>query len=445
MLMARPSTTPSQPNEQTTGRLTAAARAEAEQASRRLHEELRPLIGALPDSERGASAMSRLLSVDRAVCQRLVYTLSKGEPDVRSLVDFPGPDGLRSIIQALTRRRLADAATLAGAKAAVDRYEEVLKAVAGSQRKLKQLLDEESPVVIAGRAANGLADPTLNARRRLFNPAAEITGRWTETLMSMRFIRYVNTPVSTRESVTLRAYLGHVANRDAIAMETGESSLNAAPGKELGFKTLAQLPASGSTPGILLPEFCSEPLPRVVSQSDESVATHVIDLPESQLGKPTNIVIAARDSREEPHPATWRPPIAEVSIMNLFPSRRLVYDVFLHRELASRCLPSASAHLTTPGHMLGGVSRWTTRLQGRISLQLLGVGVGNTHNDAYPRQQELVGHVYSQLGWDPNDFVGYRMEVNSPVWRAQYVMRFDFTGNELPAQEGGSTIAASAH
>lgn len=389
--------------------------------------------------------MSRLLSVDRAVCQRLVYTLSKGEPDVRSLVDFPGPDGLRSIIQALTRRRLADAAALAAAKAAVDRYEEVLKAVAGSQRKLKQLLDEESPVVIAGRPGNGLADPTLSARKRLFNPAAEITGRWTETLVSMRFIRYVSNPVSTRESVTLRAYLGHVANRDAIAMETGESSLNAAPGKELGFKTLAQLPAKGSTPGILLPEFCSDPLPRVVSQSDETLASHIIDLPESQLGKPTNIVIAARDSREEPHPATWRPPIAEVSILNLFPSRRLIYDVFLHRELASRCLPSASAHLSTPGHMLGGVSRWTTRLQGRISLQLLGVGLSNAHCAAYPRQQELAAHVYSQLGWDPDDFVGYRVEVAYPVWRAQYSMRFDFTGNELPARESPASDAHTAN
>lgn len=381
--------------------------------------------------------MSRLLSVDRAVCQRLVFTLGRGEPDIRTLVDLPGPDGLRSIIQAISRRRIAEPESLAAARAAVDRYEEILKTLAGSQRKLKQLLDEESPVVIPSRAATGLGDPTLSARKRLFNPAAEITGRWTETLLSLRFIRYVPKPLSTRESITVRAYLGHVASRDAIAMETGESSQQTAPGKEHGFHTLAQLPAVGSTPGILLPEFCSHPLPRVLSERNDTRATHIIDLAEEQLGKPNDIVIAARDSREEAHPATWQPPIAEVSLLNLFPSRRMIYDVYLHRDLASKCIAAASAHLSTPGRSMGMMSRWSTRLKGKIPLQLLGVGLSNVGSTAYARHQELTSHVYAQLGWDPDEFVGYRLEITYPVWRAGYFMTFDFTGNEMPRPEAG--------
>ncbi len=435
MLMARPSLLEKRPIAQDSERIAAAARSEGEQVARRLHEEFRTLLDSVPDRERGASALSRLLSVDRAICQRLVFTLSKGDPDIRTLVDMPGPDGLRSILQAMTRKRIAEGVSLAAAKAAVDRYEETLHALAGSQRKLKRLLDEDSPVVVPNRPSTGLGDPTLSSRKRLFTPAAEVVGRFTESLVSMRFVRYVPTPVSTRESVTVRAYLGHVASRDAIAMETGEASLQSAPGKEHGFETLAQLPAIGSTPGILLSEFCSQPLPRVLSQRDETRATHLIDLPEEQLGKPSDIVMAARDSREEANPASWRPPVAEVSLLNLFPSRLMVYDVYLHRDLASRCIASASAHLSTPGRTTGSISRWSTRLKGKLSLQLLGVGLSGAHNAAYARHQELAAHVYAQLGWNSEDFVGYRLEVPYPVWRAEYVITFDFTGNEIPVAQ----------
>jgi hypothetical protein len=35
-------------------------------------------------------------------------------------------------------------------------------------------------------------------------------------------------------------------------------------------------------------------------------------------------------------------------------------------------------------------------------------------------------HVFERVGWDPEQFVGYRCEVAYPVWQAAYCMLFDF-------------------
>lgn len=419
--------------------LTPQELSECEQVARRMHSELRPVIDALPMDQRGASAMSRLLGVDRAVCQRFVFTLSKREPDARSLVDLPGPDGIRSIISAAARKKLIGGDALASSKAAVERFQEVIEAHAGSQRKLKARLDAASPVAINSRVVSTSGDEALSTRKRMFAPSCEVTGRWSETLLSMRFIRVHGgndgTP-AVRESAFVRGYLGHVARPDAIAMETGESRPLFSPGaREPGFKTLSEDPAASTTADLVLPEYSSHPMPRVVTRTDHARLLHLIDIPEDQLGKPNDIVIAGRESQQEPHPASWRPPIAEVGLLTLYPARRLLLDVFLHRDLASKCIASASAHLWTPDQAVGRACRWSTRLRGNLPLKLLGFGLSNLATPHFARQQDLAADVYRRMDWDPDEFVGYRLEVSYPIWRAGYYEVFDFTGNELPAAD----------
>jgi len=43
-----------------------------------------------------------------------------------------------------------------------------------------------------------------------------------------------------------------------------------------------------------------------------------------------------------------------------------------------------------------------------------------------------VHEVLDRLGWAASEFVGYRCEVEFPIWRAGYCMLFDF------AQPGGA-------
>jgi hypothetical protein len=42
------------------------------------------------------------------------------------------------------------------------------------------------------------------------------------------------------------------------------------------------------------------------------------------------------------------------------------------------------------------------------------------------------GFDHAGEGWNPDEFVGYRCELEFPLWRCSYHFLFDFTGNEMP-------------
>jgi hypothetical protein len=143
-------------------------------------------------------------------------------------------------------------------------------------------------------------------------------------------------------------------------------------------------------------------------------------------------VVADKRARPDKHPATQHPALGEVWSMITFPARRLVFDVYLHRDIARRCIPLLEAHLWNINVGQQGLWRWSTRFPGGPKLVLLGQGLGNAATDAYARHHELTAHMFQLADWDSNQFVGYRCDVPYPIWRSGYCMLFDFTGSELP-------------
>lgn len=423
--------------------LTISEAAEAELVARRLHAEFRPILSAMPAEHRAASAMSRALGVDRATCQRLVGVLAKSEVSARTLVELPGVEGLNLVLEAVRKRKWASGEQLATANAAVDRMAELLDALGGSQRKLKERIEARG-IAPAAHIGTTPTDPGTgpvddeDARRALHDAARALTGRWSECMLSVRFIRpLANDPLMT-ETAILRGLIGHVATARSMPLEIGGvMPLRAPAGGSPGASAASPLssfdarPASGSTPGVLLREFCSDPLPRVVSHSMGPRVAHVIDTPESMFGKPADIVIGTRGSRPDAHPASKNPPLGEIWSMVNFPARALVFDTYLHRDIARKCIPGLSAHLWSPDVLQPAASRWSTRLPGGPRLHLLEPGPESAGTVYYPRMAELTARTFELLGWSRTDFIGYRCETTYPVWRGGYCMAFDFTGNEL--------------
>lgn len=412
--------------------LTPEEHAEAEQVARRLHAELRAVIELLPEGRRAASAMARALRIDRATCQRIVAVASRTGIGPDGLVQLPGIQGLRHFLKAVGSRKgaRAQAEQLAAAGAAVDRFEELIEHLGGSQRRLRSRLGLAGGVPAASSAQHGGAeDPVV--REALFRAAASITGRWSETTIETRIIRPVPGHPLLTEGVRIRGLIGHRARADAVPLEVGETApLRTASPPGPAFATLDARPASGHTPGSLVPEFCTEPLPRVISRSAGNRVVHVIDTAEAPVDAATDIVMAHKASQPDRHPATLRPALGEMQFLMTFPARRMVYDVFLHRDIARRCIPSMEVHLWRPDLAGPGPGRWSTRFPGGPRLELLSGGAA-VETGAYARQPDLLAHVLGQIGWDADEFVGYRCETLFPIWRAAYCMIFDFTGNEL--------------
>lgn len=415
-----------------TAPLTRAEKLQSQQVALRLRDELRALIDLLPPTDRGASALAKKLKLDRATCQRIVATLSEPTPDARTLVNFPGIEGLRLFIEAFAHRPKtapSDKQTIDSAANAVDSLQNLLEHLKVSQRGLRRLLDDHSvqPVEAARAENDWLGQDDVAARATLFNAAAHVVGRWTDTLVGVSIIRPVIGSPKLTQNVQLRAHIGHHAHQTSAPLELGSRAQVRDTDKTV-YTTLD--PESQAGPwGALVVPFCSRPLPRVTSRRIGGSVTHVVEPEESSPDTPFDVVIANRTGTPEPHPATLTPAVGEVSSIVRYPSRRMLHDVFLHRDIARTCIPALETHLWTPTDARV-MARWSTRIPGGPKLQLLGQGLGSAASPAWDRYPELLRYGFEHAGWNPDEFVGYRCEIEFPLWRCSYHFLFDFTASE---------------
>jgi hypothetical protein len=414
--------------------LTAEQAVEAEAVARRLHGELRSVIGLLPPPMRGASALARELGVDRATCQRVVRVVSEPVPAAAMLVRFPGIDGLRQFMAAMEAHEHVRSARerIAAALAAIGKFETFLDHMGVSQRGLRARLGLDHP------RAGGVGGPeSRSLREGLFRSAAALTGRWSEAMTDVRIIAPAPGKPALTEAVRLRGWFGHVAAPDAVPLEHGAVAhlQTHGRGKEAPppFATLEGEPASGDSRGVLMTEFCSRPLPRLISRNAGHRVLYVVDLEGASAASPADVVLATRSNRPDRHPATMDPPVGEMWQLVNFPARRLVFDVYLHEEIARRCTPSAEVHLWGPDVIEHGSSRWSTRIAGAgPRLEVFRAG-GATGTPGYRRYGEMMASVFARVGWVQERFVCHRVEVEYPLWRMGYCMAFDFTGHEMGA------------
>ncbi len=405
--------------------LTAAERIAAVEVARRVRLDLRALLEALPERDRGASAMSRALGIDRNTCQRLVAATARGDADERTLVQLPGVLGLRQFVAAVRERVRTDNVQemVNSATHGVDRLEALIDKLAGSQRRLRQRLEAGVELDLGAPDAPG---DDLATRRSLFRAAAAVVGRWSEAQIAMSIIRpEPGNPHRTR-TMTVRGHIAHVSRPTAVPLEIGFA---VDPRINLGDPEPSP-GGRGESP--LLTEFCSLPTPQVSSRTVGGRRVHAIDPAETARIGSCDIVLADA-VRSDAHPATHRPPLGEVWALITYPTKKLVFDVYLHRDIDELCGASIEHHLWSPQIMLQGFWRWSTRLPGGPKLRVLGPGISSAETEGYARHAELTRHCFNALGWAAEEFVGYRCEVAFPAWRTGFCMLFDFAGHEMPA------------
>ena len=59
-----------------------------------------------------------------------------------------------------------------------------------------------------------------------------------------------------------------------------------------------------------------------------------------------------------------------------------------------------------------------TRFADQIRFSELGPGTGGARSDAYERHRELAAHMFQDQGWNADEFIGFRCEMELPIWRS---------------------------
>jgi hypothetical protein len=397
--------------------------ARVRRVGRRLREALRAVVGAMPEADRGGSRMARRLGVDRSICQRVLNAVRPVEDDIVTPVRAPGVQGLETFLEAM-RAEGVRRDPLAAAEAAVEAFASMLNDLAGSQARLGRRID-------ATTSAAGERPPldALDARRQAFRAGAQLLGHAAETHVQVG--AYAPTPTGEIDAARLRGYHRFVSRKGATPLVIRSGAVTAS-GEAQTDETLALdgSPLAGRSSDGVLADFSTKPLPVVTSRTAGGSLLQLIDYPGGADASPVDVFVGHRWAHPWAHPATESPPIEEAWSFAQHPVRRLVFDVFLQDRLARQCIPSLGAFLMSPVMSASIGERWMDRIGDAPSLRVLPRDLEGAATPAYARHVELLRRFFGELGWDPAHFVGYRCEVEYPIWSAGYCMTFDFSPPE---------------
>jgi len=400
--------------------------ARAERVAERLHADLRRLVGGLPEHARGASAMARQLSVLRATCQRVVSAVNEPSPTPLMLTRLPGIQGLEQFLEGVAQAGV-DAADVENARASVQLFDQLLRELGGSQSKLAERLSS-----VARPQQQRTGEAQEQSRQELFHAAARLVGRQCDVSLSVYAFRVAPDDAGDLEWAMGKGSIGHVMWPGAmpLLLAAGETLADTDEASDRSVTLLDMGRARGRTPEAVMREFTTQPLPAVTTRGSGRTVLQIVDPKGVDDGRPIDIVTAVRGRDPMFSPTTGKPTLDAVWTLVNAPTRHMVLDVYLHRDMERLYRPSLDVQMWNPGLNAPQADRWATRFPGGPRLQLLGAGVEGAETEAYARHVELTRALFARVGWDADEFVGFRCEVAFPIWRAGYCMDFEFTGEK---------------
>lgn len=403
---------------------------ELDRSLKAIRTELLAFLAAMPVAAQNASGLSRLLGVERTTCQRTVSAITAPYPGLSLAAQLPGTRGIRLLVEAAIAQGISiDPESTKRLDRALTAYDEATRRLAGSRSRLLKRIDR-SLAASATPGSSRSAEAELAHREALFDAAASLTGRSSDVWLAA----HIYTPVPGHPEVIAqtRAHglIGHRAEAHAVPLTFhifGEAS-DDTRNDLTTFRALRQSRTEG-VPSELLTEFSTDPVPVVHSaHPDEFIVQTIEPSPDQPEAMPIDLIFALTGGVS--HPSTRPVNTEEVWALINFPVRRLLLDVFMHRDIARQCVPGLDVHLWRPDFAQHVGERWQTRFQSPPSLQLLTPGLDRAQTSAWGRYTELLRTLFTSKGLDPRDYVGFRCDTAYPIWRTGYCIAFDFGERE---------------
>jgi hypothetical protein len=354
-------------------------------------------------SGRRAATLATELGVGRMTCQRITKLGKRGvdssPPGPRLLADLPGVSGLRQFLEALVRHG-TPRATLADALQAVDAFDAFLRSIDLSQTAFASalLLHESS----------SHPDRLRDRRARLFEAASAVTGQSADVTISMMAIRPTEQADFNFEQIAVRGYAGMQASGSAmpirLPINMAYSDYRNVTGDE-----------AAREPQQLVESFCTTPLPSIDSRViKEQHLAHLVNPEHIPTGEPFDCFATQHNqwniTDPGPHKAIW--------LYVDYPTRHCTFDLYLHHGMAEHNVVSGDCHLWGTSLLAPPEDLWMTRFADQVVFTRLGAGTEGATSPAYARHQALTEHMFQSHDWPADDFVGFRCEMELPVWRS---------------------------
>lgn len=403
------------------------------QVASRLVAELRDALRRLPLEKLSLVELADYLKLDRTLCQRVLVCVKSREPsDLSVLVSLPGPRGLLQLLAAMRGAGAGDA-EFDGLAAATKLFAEYLQGI-GSQAALGRRLSEtgqgqqEVVVQAADREVIGVNEPARP--ERMFNDAAAVTGCAMDLSLTVAILNRIPGNPLRSDDIFCTGHVGYVGTPRSLPISFHTFLLkNDAAAPNSAMSDVEGNTPFGLTDNCVLHDFSTRPLPTIVgvpTQAGNGVM-HIVDSTEWRDGRKRDLFTLNRIDREltDSQPYNER----ELSSQISYPSRAMLLDVYVERcAFKTVTTPQAGCHVWDNDIEAKYRERWLSMLPVRVPLEVLPPRIEDAGCDLYPRQAELTQKIFSLANVDRSRFIGFRMQVSYPVWRAWYRVRFDFVG-----------------
>jgi hypothetical protein len=395
---------------------------EFERATRvweRLCAELRLAIAALPATARSnPRTLARTLAIDLGVCQRVMEAANAPASNVEMLATLPGKAVLRRFVGRLEECARTPQPRLS---AAVEQYDALIDDLGGTQTTLAKRLSLPMPKPATQPKKALEPEPGyrhIRQREAAFAAYAQIANAWSDLGFKFGILRLDPADPACMFQLTLSGHLGLQTRGNGFPLAAGVWQV----GKNVADKRDGVARDKRSVH--LVEEFTTSPLPVSTVRHDIGGSMDMLDVASNSEMDRVDLVLG-RWATSIPRPNAADPIWSTVlSVFN--PSRRVVLTYYVHRELAEGAKTTGASYFLHPS-MSGDPSRhWYEQLPDRPDVQVLGPGYEGAAHPAYARKAEMAEYVFTQFGADPKDYVGYRMDIEFPIWGASYYMTLDY-------------------
>lgn len=353
------------------------------------------------------------LGIDLKLAWKVARIAQSGDP-FGAVRHLPGSAGWRIAMEAAERAGAA-AAVVAEATAAFERATASGAAWAGDRRAFEMMA--------AGLAAGSDMRIDVEHRRQLYLGGSYVWGVRARLAIRIDILGPARTSKRMLDCVTVRGFLGVERMRSDAAwrieapfvLDDRGSKRVAAPAEPL-VPTPRGDDAGPAAGPHLLRDFCSGGLPELRPMA-EAGAPRSLELADSEVGTEgrfdivhgtvlRNVQSLRRSSRHH-------------GIFQMFqqrtPAERAVFDLAVHRSaIPEDALPEGILYSDVHARTPTSHHRAKDRIPAGTAVAALGAGLRKARLPDMPRHAELLKLGFERAGWNPAEFLLFRVDVSYP-------------------------------
>lgn len=372
------------------------------------------VLNQIPGGDSGPQQLAKELGIDKVLASRILKAIRA--PDPMSVVHrVPGPEPMRRLLKASSKLGV-NPDDIVTANSAVDRFETLIRSEIGDRSALEAILSAWVP--------EARREFELRRKQTAFRAMSQLKGAQADVYAECA-IFYPSADNEHIDVVWIKAIVGLHRLRPGVPVKfTSHRQIEGQTQRKT--YTLTGDPVD-SLSSATLKNYCSTPTPTLNVHPAGELMHYMLKDDAFGVSSSVDLVTCEVNRAEIPRyiPDERNRKAWASSDINI-PSKRMQFDVLVHKDLYNRSFPELRIYDTTINGQadINDPARDMDQLDLMESIENLGAGLNRFGSSSVPKYRTMLEEVCSTLGYDGTALRGYRCTADYPIHGSQTAMIF---------------------